>query len=171
MTTILLLVIVFLQLAILVLLVTGWPGRKQQGTEEIGSELFRDLAQQRADYIQLFHAMRIELEESLRETVEEKLDSIAALSSRQNNRRKKPVEYPLQPDAQGADNDEENGHSSLSNAYEARSAEDERQLGLFAGSHKSQKPKDKAPEESVVSFICTIDDIPDINDLPDVDDL
>lgn len=171
MTTALLIVIVVLLLVVLALLFTGWPGREQKEIEEIGRELRRELAQQRADSVQFFHAIRMELEESLRETVEEKLDSVVALCRRQNNRRKKPLEYPLQPDARGADNDEENGHFSLSNAHEARSAEDERQLGLFEGSHEPQKPKDNAPAESVVSFICAIDDIPDINDLPDVDDL
>ncbi|MEI6758168.1 MAG: hypothetical protein WCK85_09950 [Chlorobium sp.] len=170
MTIVLLIVIVLLLLAILALLLTGWPGREQKELEAIGKELFRELAQQRADSVQLLHAMRSELEDSLTDTLEQKLDAIAALGSRSNNRRKKPVENPLQPEGQGAETDEENGQFGSSNA-QARAVGDERQLGLFTGVPDPQKPKDKAPAELGVRFICAIDDIPDVNDLADFEDL
>ena len=126
MTIVLLIVIVVLLLVILALILTGWPGREQKELEAIGKELFRELAQQRADSVQLLHAMRSELEDSLTDTLEQKLDAIAALGSRSNNRRKKPVENPLQPDAQGAETDEENGQFGSSNGHASRSAGDDR---------------------------------------------
>ncbi len=171
MTIVLLIVIVLLLLAVLALLLTGWPGRQQKEIDAIGRELFRELAQQRADSVQLLHAMRIELDDSLRETLERKLDALAALGSRPNNRRKKGVENPLQPGVQAPESDEENGPFRPSNPHEPGSVGEERQLGLFAGALQQQKPIDKAPAESVVNFICAIDDIPDINDIADIDDL
>ena len=65
MITVLLFINIVLLLGILALLLIGWPGRELKEIEKIGRELRRELAQQRADSIQLLHAMRIELEECL----------------------------------------------------------------------------------------------------------
>jgi HAMP domain-containing protein len=167
MTTVLLIVIVILLLAVLALLLSGWPGRELKEIEEIGRELRRELAQQRADSVQLLHSMRIELDDSLRETLEQKLDSIASLNSRQNNRRKKQLaaqsQDPSQPEAQLEESDE-------------KLSADDRQLGLFSGSTSRQMPAGAAPlvtapVKTAATFTCAIDDIPDIDDMGDLDDV
>jgi FtsZ-interacting cell division protein ZipA len=179
MTTVLLIAIVVLLLAILALLVTGWPGRERKEIEEIGRELRRELAQQRADSVQLLHAMRIELDESLRETLEQKLDSLATFGSRSPNRRKKQVsvqpQNPLHAEEEVEDGYEEDGQPSRRNGHVTKSAAVDRQLLLFAGVPEGQKSEQAAPLEippakAATSFTCDIDDIPDIADLPDIED-
>lgn len=78
MTLFLLVLAVVLLLAILAILLSGWPGRERRALEDLGRELRRELAQSRTDTVQLLHAMKIELEESLREAVEEEVASLAA---------------------------------------------------------------------------------------------
>ena len=167
MTTVLLIVIVVLLLIVLALLFTGWPGREQKEIEEIGRELRRELAQQRADSVQFFHAMRMELDDSLRETLELKLDANAALNCQSHNRRKKQVAAQSQDlsqtESQVVESDE-------------KTAVEERQLGLFSGALPQQKqettaPLDAVPVKAAANFTCAIDDIPDIDSLNDLDDL
>jgi hypothetical protein len=167
MTTVLLIIIVVLLLTVLALLSTGWPGREQKEIEEIGRELRRELAQQRADSVQLFHAMRLDLDDFLRETLDMKLDSILALNSQSHNRRKKQVaaqsEDPSQTESQVEESDENKTVA-------------ERQLGLFSGALPQQKqetvaPIDAVPVKAAANFTCAIDDIPDIDSLNDLDDL
>ncbi len=166
----LLTVILLLLVAVVVLLVTGWPGREVREIEEMGREFRQELAQHRADSVQLLHALRIDLDESLRETLEKKLDALALLHSRSSNRKKK------QGAAQAADSmlAEEQAEES-----DEKSAEDDRQLGLFSGRSApptNQEPrKEKPPTEEVFERVPSLsldyDDIPDIGDLPDIDDL
>jgi FtsZ-interacting cell division protein ZipA len=175
MTTVLLIAIVVLLVALLALQLTGWPGRAEKEIRETGRELRRELAQQRADSVQLLHAMRIELDESLRETLEQKLDAVAALNGRSFNRRKKQVPPQAQNPYQQAeeqveDCDEENDHSSRRNGHSIRSAVDGRQLLLFSGVPEQLKPQTVEPAYSVASISFDIDDIPDIEDLPDMED-
>ena len=167
MTTVLLIVIVVLLLIVLALLFTGWPGREQKEIEEIGRELRRELAQQRADSVQFFHAMRMELDDSLRETLELKLDSIVALNGQSHNRRKKQVAAQSQDLSQTESQVEES---------DERTTVEERQLGLFSGALPQQKqeriaPLDTVPVKAAANFTCAIDDIPDIDSLNDLDDL
>lgn len=169
----LLTVILLLLVAVVVLLVTGWPGREVKEIEEMGREFRQELAQHRADSVQLLHALRIDLDESLRETLEKKLDALALLHSRSSNRKKK------QGAAQAADSMQTEEQAEES---DEKAAEDNRQLGLFSGS-SSQTPrssneeprKDLPPTEEtferVPSLSLDYDDIPDIGDLPDIDDL
>jgi len=179
MTTVLLLAVVLLLLAVLVLLLTGWPGRVQKEIERTGMELRRELSQHRADSLQFLHAMRIELEESLRETLEEQLDSFAALNSRSSGRRKKqPSGQPPLPmlDDEVDGCDEEDSPSIRRNGHALKSAVDERQLLLFTGvtdepGPEDGLPADSAPVKAAATFTCDIDDIPDVADLPDYEDL
>ena len=89
MITVLLIVIVLLLLGIVAMMLTGWPGREQKEIEKTGQDLRRELAQHRADSIQLLHAMRIELEESFRETIEEQVESFELMNRRVSSKRKK----------------------------------------------------------------------------------
>ncbi|TLU82474.1 MAG: hypothetical protein FDX21_08210 [Chlorobium sp.] len=172
---ILLVVILLLLVAVVVLLVTDWPGRKNKEIEEMGREFRQELAQHRADSVQLLHALRIELDESMRETLENKLDSIAVLNRRSHNRRKNQVaaqaEDSMQTEVQAEESDE-------------KSAEYDRQLGLFSvqpGKPRKREPqkdesrKEPPPDEEVFermpSLSLDYDDIPDISELPDIDDL
>lgn len=180
MIPVLLAAIVLLLVAVVVLLLTGWPGREERAIEEIGRELRKELAQHRADSVQLFHAMRIDLDDSLRETMEEKLEALSGVNSRLFDSRKKPTpaqpQPPWQNEEQAVDIEEEYGHKNGRNGHGTRSAVDERQLMLFSGEPEEAKPDEAAlldttSVKSAASFTCTIDDIPEIEDLPDYDDL
>lgn len=74
MMTIVLLVIILLLLAgIVAMMVTGWPGRERAEIEKTGNALRREMAEHRGESIQLLHSIRIDLEETLRETIEREL--------------------------------------------------------------------------------------------------
>ena len=166
----LLTVILLLLVAVVLLLVTGWPGREVREIEEMGRAFRQELAQHRADSVQLLHALRIDLDESLRETLEKKLDALALLHSRSSNRKKKQgaaqAQESIQTEAEMEESDE-------------KSAEDNRQLGLFSGGSRQlckEEPRKEPPQveeafERVPSLSLDYDDIPDISDLPDIDDL
>ncbi|NTW69101.1 MAG: hypothetical protein HGB23_04555 [Chlorobiaceae bacterium] len=180
MIPVLLAAIVLLLVAVVVLLLTGWPGREERAIEEIGREMRKELAQHRADSVQLLHAMRIDLDDSLRETMEAKLEALSTVNSRLFDSRKKLTpaqqQQPWQNEEQLKTDDTENPHSSRRNGYGTRSAVDERQLMLFSGEPEEAKPDEAAlldttSVKSAASFTCTIDDIPEIEYLPDYDDL
>ncbi|NTU44448.1 MAG: hypothetical protein HGA99_02845 [Chlorobiaceae bacterium] len=175
MTTVLLLAVVLLLLAVLFILLTGWPGRVQKEIEHTGMELRRELSQHRADSLQLLHAMRIELEESLRETIEQKLDAVAVDSRRTAERSKKPVPVqshnPLHDEEEVEAEDDLNGRYRRRNGSGAGSAADDRQLMLFSVTDERQEPVNAVPVESAATIFCDIDDIPGVEDLADYEDL
>jgi|GEM_PF-2417181 len=74
---VLLVVIILLLLVVIVLLVTGWPGRQKAEMEQIGNSLRREMAEQRSDNLQLMKAVRIVIEDAVRESVEHEMAVIA----------------------------------------------------------------------------------------------
>ncbi len=147
MITALLIVIVVLLVGILGLMLTGWPGRERKEIEKTGQDLRRELAQHRADSVQLLHAMRIELEESVRETLEQQFEALEKMKKRTSSRQKKTSTTQGIPSKQ---EDEENEGVELS--------EKERQLPLFQ--------EKKILEETVYieSQYFADDDLPDIEE-------
>ncbi len=170
----LLVVILLLLVAVVVLLVTGWPGREMKEIEEVGRGFRQELAQHRADSVQLFHSLRIDLDDLMQEKLDKQLDAIAVLNSRSHNKRKNQnaaqTQDPMQAEISMEESDE-------------KSAEYDRQLGLFSvqpgqSSKKEPRnePKNEPPPveeafERVESLSLDYDDIPDISELPDIDDL
>ncbi|MEI8032929.1 MAG: hypothetical protein WCH05_06265 [Chlorobiaceae bacterium] len=185
MITALLVIILLLLAAVVALLVTGWPGRELREIEATGRDLRRELAEHRTGTMQMLHAMRIELDESLREAVEQQFESLAAATAQSATRRRKAA--PPKPEVPAiassepinADgNQEEPSHASVKEPVEP--PVDDRQFGLFAAKlpkEKLHQQKDEADEiridlieskeplERVESLSIGYDDIPDIEDL------
>ena len=153
MTTILLFVIVFLQLLLLALMIFGRTAREKPEFEGSGEEVRRELAQHRADSLQFLHAMRIELEESLRETIDLKLDSLAVKSS---FALKKSSEQRAPKRGNGSAGAAEEGVETCAEKSGSRSGEKEQQLELF-----SETSQTVEPECSFVR-VYAADDLPDI---------
>ncbi|NTW55758.1 MAG: hypothetical protein HGB20_01785 [Chlorobiaceae bacterium] len=152
----LLIIIVLLLGCVIWLQVTGWTLVEKNDVDRTGQDIRRELAQHRADNIQLLHSIRIELEESIREVIEQKFD---AFESRQQGRggsrrrrttqvqRSSGPEYTPAPvnDLNGADDETEpvSSGKSLSRYDE----EDDRQFQLFPSAAPQTKSKAALEEE------------------------
>ncbi|HWR01918.1 MAG TPA: hypothetical protein VN371_08620, partial [Chlorobaculum sp.] len=86
-TTILLIIILLLLIAIIAMIVTGWPGRERAEIEKTGNALRREMAEHRADSIQLLHAIRIEVEDSVRESIEREMAGYGSKGGRSRSSR------------------------------------------------------------------------------------
>jgi len=160
MITALLIVIVVLLVGVLALLLTGWPGRERKEIEKTGQELRRELAQQRADSVQLLHAMRIELEESVRETLEQQFESFEMMQRRPSSRQKKS--YSTQEGI--ASKLEAEGSQGGEKGYRLQLSDRDRQLPLF------QEKKIEEETVYIESQFFSDDDLPDIEEeLTDID--
>jgi len=171
----LLIVIVVLLIGVLALMLTGWPGRERKEIEKTGRELRRELAQHRSDSIQLLHAIRMELEESVRETLEQEFASFEKMNQRASSRQKKS---PASQQGKSSKQEEEDNGSGegdeeitmkRSKGSRFHQSESERQFPLF---HERKEPEKKKVEETefIASAVFLDDDIPDIeHDLPDDD--
>ena len=133
----LLIVIVVLLIGVLALMLTGWPGRERKEIEKTGRELRRELAQHRSDSIQLLHAMRMELEESVRETLEQEFASFEKMNQRASSRQKKS---PASQQGKSSKQEEEDNGSGegdeeitmkRSKGSRFHQSESERQFPLF----------------------------------------
>lgn len=168
MITVLLFINIVLLLGILALLLIGWPGRELKEIEKIGRELRRELAQQRADSIQLLHAMRIELEESIRETLENQCGSLELM-----NRRSSSGQNKLSFNGQKGHTmrDEENTDTESiadlvvkpSKNHHNDFSESKRQLRLFQEIEEIEK-KLPVDSEYVMGSVFEDDDLPDIEE-------
>ena len=129
-----LLTITALLLAIVIMLLTGWPTGRKKELETIGRELRRELAGHRADSVQALHAMKVELGDAVRQTGEESFSSMrfsfsGSSGSRGKGYRRDSKKQALSSDVPGDDRVE--GESSLLSGA-GRESEDDRQLSLFA---------------------------------------
>ena len=86
-TTILLILILLLLIAVVAMVVTGWPGRERAEIEKTGNALRREMAEHRADSIQLLHAIRIEVEDSVRESIEREMAGYGSKGGRSRGAR------------------------------------------------------------------------------------
>ena len=86
-TTILLIIILLLLIAVVAMVVTGWPGRERAEIEKTGNALRREMAEHRADSIQLLHAIRIEVEDSVRESIEREMAGYGSKGGRSRGSR------------------------------------------------------------------------------------
>ncbi|MEI7707562.1 MAG: hypothetical protein WCI90_04775 [Chlorobium sp.] len=171
----LLIVIVVLLVGVLALMLSGWPGRERKEIEKTGRELRRELAQHRADSVQLLHAMRMELEESVRETLEQEFASFEKMNQRVPSRQKKSLAAQQGKSSRQEEDENESGESvddlslKRSKASRFHQSERERQFPLFE--EKKELEKIELEEtEFVASQVFLDDDIPDIeHDLPDDD--
>jgi competence protein ComGC len=168
MITALLIVIVVLLIGVLALMLTGWPGRERKEIEKTGRELRRELAQHRADSVQLLHAMRMELEESVRETLELEFASFEKLNQRASSRNKKSPAAQQLKSSKHEEEENESGEGlddfsmKRSRGSRFQQLESGRQFPLF------QETKQKEETIYIASDMLLDDDIPDIeHDLPD----
>ena len=86
-TTVLLIIILLLLIAIVAMIVTGWPGREREEIEKTGNALRREMAEHRAESIQLLHAIRIEVEDSVRESIEREMAGFGSKGGRSRGSR------------------------------------------------------------------------------------
>lgn len=86
-TIILLSIIIVLLVAIIVMMVTGWPGRERAEIERIGNTIRREMAEHRADSIQLLHSIRIEVEDSVKESIEREMAGYGSRGGRSRSSR------------------------------------------------------------------------------------
>ncbi|NTW11453.1 MAG: hypothetical protein HGB36_04525 [Chlorobiaceae bacterium] len=155
----LLIVIILLLGGIIAMMVTGWPGQKKNEIDRTGQDIRRELAQQRADTVQLLHSMRIELEDSLRDVIEQKFDAFEVTQSRGSSRRRRSYTVSREPNAQflpGASNGDDAAEGD-NGAKMPRSAcngdyEEDRQLQLFQAA-EPQKATRSAVEEQMRSLL------------------
>ena len=171
----LLIVIVVLLIGVLALMLIGWPGRERKEIEKTGWELRRELAQHRADSIQLLHAMRMDLEESVRETFEQEFASFEKMSQRVPSRQKKTPAAQQGKSSKQEEEESESGEGvddlSMKRSKGSRfhQSESERQFPLFQERKEVEKIELEGTE-FVASQVFLDDDIPDIeHDLPDDD--
>ncbi|NTU97887.1 MAG: hypothetical protein HGA62_08770 [Chlorobiaceae bacterium] len=148
----LLILIVLLLTGVIALLVTGWTLTEKNDIERIGQDIRRELAQQRADTVQLLHSMRIELEESIREVIEQKFNALEAMQSRGNSRRRKSATASREMHAgcsaavmngdEGAEGTEEEIVSRPMRGVTVPEYENDRQFLLFpeASQQETQRP-------------------------------
>jgi hypothetical protein len=152
----LLIIIVLLLIGVVALLVTGWTLTETNDIERTGQDIRRELAQQRADTVRLLHSMRIELEDSLREVIEQKFDSFEVRQSRGSSRRRRsaPVNRDMNTGftpASAAMNDDEDVEDDIP-SRNARSdfssqQENERQFQLFPVSEPQKKTAPSLEEQ------------------------
>jgi hypothetical protein len=84
--------IILLLALIIAMLVTGWPGRQREEMERIGNSLRREMAEQRSDNLQLMKAIRIVIEDAVRDSVEKEMVAAAPRGRSRRNSRKKVQE-------------------------------------------------------------------------------
>ena len=158
MTLALLILVVLLLLAIVAMLATGWPGRERQALDAMGSELRRELAQHRSDTIQLLHGLRMELDATLRESIEKSLQP----PPRAGKRRSSPRRAAAAANAQAAATPAEEPAAWAEPPLEEQ---EERQLPLFAdlGAPDAAQlpPEPPEPEEEMIR-VYAADDLPDV---------
>jgi hypothetical protein len=172
MTTIVILlsIVILLLAAIIAMMVTGWPGREREELERTGNTLRREMAEHRSESIQLLHAIRIEVEDSVKESIEREMANFGSRGRSRASRGKKVPVDAAQPLAETESFEEASSESILA----------DRQLPLFGNKpvasihdEPAAKPPVAAPvppppkEDEIelipeTIFVGYIDDIPDV---------
>jgi hypothetical protein len=97
--------IILLLLALIVaMMVTGWPGRDRAEIEKAGNTLLREMAEHRAESIRLLHAIRNEVEDSVKESIERELAQLGTRGGKGRGSRG-AVRLPARPPIQAAVSD------------------------------------------------------------------
>jgi len=104
-------IIILLLLLVIAMLATGWPGRQQVEMERIGNSLRREMAEQRSDNLQLMKAVRMVIEDAVRESVECEM-AVLAPKGRSKRGRSKASQVADSAVATGAAEDEVPDESS-----------------------------------------------------------
>jgi hypothetical protein len=93
-TMLLLSVILFLLLVIVCILVTGWPGRERVQIERAAGALRREIAEHRADSIQLLLSIRMEVEDAVRESIVREMAGYAAMGAGRSRSSRNAAKVP-----------------------------------------------------------------------------
>jgi len=164
----LLVVVILLLLAVIVMLLTGWPGKQKEEVERLGNSLRREMAEQRSDNLQLMKAIRIVIEDAVRESVEREM-AAAAPRGRSKRGRSKASQAADSAVATSSAEDEVSDDSSNESPLQAI------QISLFPANNITnpvvpvrqsppvEKPAEKQPEsEPETIHMGYVDDIPDV---------
>lgn len=163
--TLLLAVIVLLLLVIIAMLLTGWPGRQREELERVGNSLRREMAEHRAESIRMMNAIRITVEDSIKESVEREMAAARPRRSRKSASKAAQAVVPESVDA-AQDNDVAT-EESVQSVLEARQISIFDQMAAEIQESSKSKPADTAvvPATSAVSSTPVIggDDLPDVD--------
>ncbi|NTU67386.1 MAG: hypothetical protein HGB02_00750 [Chlorobiaceae bacterium] len=160
-TIIVLLCMVILLLAfVIAMIVTGWPGRDREEIERSGNALRREMAEHRSESIQLLHAIRIEVEDSVKESIEREMAGYAGRGRSRASKAKKVVETrdPVREPDETDGFEEPVSVSILA----------DRQLPLFGDPPHGEPipapvPAQLQEPEPETVFVGYVDDIPDVD--------
>jgi hypothetical protein len=179
--TIALFSIILLLLAVIVaMMVAGWPGRERAEIEKAGAVMRREMAEHHAESIRLLHAIRIEVEDSVKESIAREFADLGTRGGKGRGARgasrlpvKSRMVQPEDPDTassmQGASDPEEFQEDAALTEVELR------QLPLFPensgtvpeqapaqpAAPVSPKPDTSGPEPETI-HMGYVDDIPDV---------
>ncbi|UWX58208.1 hypothetical protein NY406_02730 [Chlorobaculum sp. MV4-Y] len=163
---VLLALIILLLVLIIAMLVTGWPGRQREEMEKIGNSLRREMAEQRSDNLQLMKAIRIVIEDAVRESVEKEMVAAAPRGRSRRNSRKKGQEAVDLGSESFIAGDEDADNGSYESPLQAM------QISLFSETPapaqsavvtevSPDKTKAREPEAETI-HMGYVDDIPDV---------
>lgn len=177
MTIVLLLIILILLVVIVVLMFTVWPRRQRTGIEKAFSALRREMAEQRGDSIRLMQAIRNEVEDAVRETLDREMTTFVRSSGHPQTSLQRPdagaPESSLESTMEGLG-------ANIGDTGDAFSYSE--QLSLFEqpkpvsptssvrDEETGTEPQEPNTEEMEKIHIIIEDDIPDVDDMPDLDD-
>lgn len=154
---VLLAVIILLLAFIIAMLLTGWPGRQRDEMERIGNSLRREMAEQRSDNLQLMKAIRIVIEDAVRESVEKEMMAVAPRGRSRRNSRKKIQEAVDLGSESFIAGDEDADNGSYESPLQAM------QISLFSEMPDASPDKTKERElEAETIHMGYVDDIPDV---------
>ena len=163
--TISLAVIILLLGLIIFMMVTGWPGRQREEMERLGNGLRREMAEQRSDNLQLMKAIRIEIEDAVRESVEREMAAAVPRGRSRRGARKKTQEVdscPV-PDMGGAEEADNGSYESPLQAMQISLFSEKPTVAQTPSTVQAEpeKPADLQPEAETI-HMGYIDDIPDV---------
>lgn len=163
---VLLAVIILLLALIIAMLVTGWPGRQRNEMERIGNSLRREMAEQRSDNLQLMKAIRIVIEDAVRESVEKEMIAVAPRGRSRRNSRKKIQEAVDLGSESFIAGDEDADNGSYESPLQAMqislfSETPERVQAAAVPDASPDKTKEREPEAETI-HMGYVDDIPDV---------
>ena len=181
--TIILLVVILLLLAvIIVMMVTGWPGRERAEIERTGSELRREMAEQRAESIRLMQTIRNEVEDAIQESFNHQLSAYVSAGRPPRFSRHHP------PAAEHGSEEETAGEAGKTIPSTPDPEKLKEQMSLFqeqvkpdlsvlpngseeAGKEPEETEAGETGDESMERVEAVLhDDIPDIEDIQDFED-
>ena len=181
MMTFLLLIILVLLIAVIIMMFTVWPRRQRAEMEKAVSALRREMAEHRGDSIRLMQAIRNEVEDTVKESLEHEMTDFFGRGVS-----KASFHRPVNTAAQQGSKEEIGNNLEENIAATVGPENSAEQMSLFQEQAKSKQQRPSETPEKLEPETVTKetniepmervqavlhDDIPDIDDIPDLDDV